>query len=121
MITKAIQFRKLVSFLAVPLLTLPMSALAQAPALQPGQYQYGVLHIAYKNKGSDIKLNVGSREKTDPAQAAEVTQVATYQWEIDAVNYLSSRGWEVYSTDYIGSFSIAQGCRYHLRRRLPTP
>ncbi len=109
------------SFLAALLLALPTLALAQASALQPGQYQYGVLQVTFKNKGSKIILAVGSREQTDPAQAGEVTQVATYQRETDAVNYLSSRGWEVYSTDFFGSFSGVQGCRYYLRRRLPGP
>lgn len=118
---KPVPSRKLMSFLAALLLALPTLALAQAPTLQPGQYQYGLLHVSYKNKGSAITLNVGSRDQTDPAQAAEVTQAATYRMEIDAVNYLSSRGWEVYNAEFIGSYSIALGCRYYLRRRLPVP
>jgi hypothetical protein len=91
-----------------------LSAQAQTPH-RPDQYC--ILESSYRSKDRAVlKLLAG----TDPAKIGlveEVTQVANLEDETDALNYMSSHGWEVVSTSIMSSQYGANGVRYCLRRR----
>ena len=79
--------------------------------------QYCVLESSYRPKyRAGLRLLAG----TDPAKiglAEEVTQVTNLEDETDALNYMSSRGWEVVSTSNTGTQYGISGVRYCLRRK----
>jgi hypothetical protein len=97
------------------LLGLPTLAIAQAR--QPDQYS--ILEAGARTKDrAALKLLAGA----DPAktgQVEEVQQVAAFEFEADALNYLSGRGWEVISVTPITYSGGNNGARYYLRRRKP--
>ena len=95
------------------LLSLPTMALAQTR--QPDQYCILVSYYKTKDRAG-LKLLAG----TNPAKiglAEEVTQVASLEDETDALNYMSSHGWEVVSTSIMSSQYGATGVRYCLRHQ----
>ncbi len=87
---------------------------ALAQAVRPSQYC--ILEAEYKrHNGAGLTLLTG----TNPAanQVEEATKVASMAYEVDALNYLSSHGWEVISTTVLnhGPGTI-YATRYYLRR-----
>lgn len=100
------------------LMCLLAGPLAAAQAQTPRRPdQYCILESAYKTKDrAGLKLLAG----TDPAKIGlteEVAQVASLEDETNALNYLSSRGWEVVSASIIGNQYGPSGVRYCLRRK----
>jgi hypothetical protein len=103
------------SLLFALLLSLPTLALAQTR--QPDQYC--ILETTNRSKGrAALLLSAG----TDPAktgQVEEVQQIANLENEVDALNYLSSRGWEIINVTSLSYSGTVGGARYYLRRRKP--
>lgn len=101
--------------LIASLLLLPTLALAQST--KPDQYC--ILKSDHKAKDrAALKLLVGA----DPAktgQVEEMQQIASLEHEADALNYLSSHGWEVISVTPITNGAGDTGVRYCLRRHQP--
>jgi hypothetical protein len=103
-------------YLLLPFLfSLPTLAIAQTR--QPDQYC--ILEASARTKDrAALKLLAG----VDPAktgQVEEVQQVASFEYEADALNYLSSHGWEVLSVTPTSMNGNDRGVRYYLRRHRP--
>lgn len=101
------------------LLTLLLSSpiLTAAQTRQPDQYCILEANARTKDR-AELKLLAGA----DPAktgQIEEVQQVASFEYEADALNYLSSHGWEVISVTPTILTGNDRGARYYLRRRKP--
>jgi hypothetical protein len=98
-------------------LLLSSPTLTVAQTRQPDQYC--ILEAGARTKDrAALKLLAGA----DPAktgQVEEVQQVAAFEFEADALNYLSSRGWEVISVTPASYNGNNNGARYYLRRRKP--
>lgn len=81
--------------------------------------QYCILEAEARTKDrATLKLLAGA----DPAkngQVEEVQQVASFEYEVDALNYLSSHGWEVINATPAIFNGHDSGARYYLRRRKP--
>lgn len=79
--------------------------------------QYCILEArAHLKDRAGLKLLAGA----DPAktgQVEEVQQVTSFEYEADALNYLSVRGWEVIGVTSTISNGDEAGTRYYLRRR----
>jgi hypothetical protein len=79
--------------------------------------QYSVLEAQSRAHGlAKLQLLPGP-SAPNSQQAAEVTKVATYDTEADALNYLSSQGWEVLGLMPLTVQGTTTGARYCLRRR----
>ncbi len=81
--------------------------------------QYCILEASSRSKDrANLKLLAGA----DPAktgQVEEIQQVEGCKYEVDALNYLSTRGWEVISVTPTSISGHDDGVRYYLRRRRP--
>jgi hypothetical protein len=101
--------------------TLLLALLLSPPALALAQTrlpdQYCILEANSRAKDrANLKLLAGA----DPAkngQMEEVQQVESLKYEVDALNYLSGRGWEVFSVTPTSLSGHDDGVRYYLRRR----
>jgi hypothetical protein len=97
----------------LPALLLSLPALAQVT--QPDQYS--ILEAQSRAHGlAKLQLLPGP-SAPNSQQAAEVTKVATYNTEADALKYLSSQGWEVLGLLPITVRGTTTGARHCLRRR----
>jgi hypothetical protein len=101
--------------LALSLLLPTLPVVAQTAPRQPDQYCILVAYARTKDRAS-LKLVVGA----DPAktgQLEEVQRVDGFEYEVDALNYLATHGWEVISITPTINSGGDSGARYYLRRR----
>ena len=93
---------------------LSVSTLAVAQAQQADQYC--LLEASARTKDrAELKLLAGAN--LGKTMQSEAQQVAGFEYEADALNYLSSHGWEVVSVTPIVISGTDRGVRYYLRRR----
>jgi hypothetical protein len=99
------------------LLALLLSSPALAIAQTQQADQYCILEADTRTKGrAELRLLAGA-DPTKNGQAEEVQQVVGFEYEADALNYLSSQGWEVISVTSVTYNGNHNGARYYLRRR----
>lgn len=108
---------KLLTLSLLLLLTAPRyatPAAAKATALAAPAEQYCIVNAVGQADGrATIRLMVGNRYIS--GQLMEATQVNNCFYEVDALNYLASCGWQVFSiVPY--QFEQGPGTRYFLRR-----
>jgi hypothetical protein len=102
----------LLLLLATPRYATPAAAKATAPAATTEQYCI-VNAVGQADGKAAIKLVVGNRHVS--GQLMEAAQVNSCSYEVDALNYLASCGWQVISiVPY--QFEQGAGTRYVLRR-----
>ena len=102
----------LLLLLAIPGYTTPAAAKATAPTAATEQYCI-VNAVGQADGKAAIKLVVGNRYSS--GQLMEAAQVNSCSYEVDALNYLATCGWQVISiVPY--QFEQGAGTRYFLRR-----
>jgi hypothetical protein len=102
----------LLFLLATPRYATPAAAKATALAASPEQYCI-VNAVGQADGKAVIKLVVGNRYIS--GQLMEAAQVNSCSYEVDALNYLATCGWQVISiVPY--QFEQGPGTRYFLRR-----
>jgi hypothetical protein len=102
----------LLLLLAMPRYAAPAAAKTTALATSPEQYCI-VNAVGQADGKAAIKLVVGNRYIS--GQLMEAAQVNSCSYEIDALNYLATCGWQVISiVPY--QFEQGPGTRYFLRR-----
>ncbi|TVT42573.1 hypothetical protein FNT36_00275 [Hymenobacter setariae] len=102
----------LLLLLSTPGYTTPAVAKATAPATATEQYCI-VNAVGQADGKAAIKLVVGNRYIS--GQLMEAAQVNSCSYEVDALNYLATCGWQVISiVPY--QFEQGPGTRYILRR-----
>ncbi|MVN76056.1 hypothetical protein GO988_06940 [Hymenobacter sp. HMF4947] len=89
-------------------------ALAQTVPPQPDQYC--ILETASRSGNRSLVSLITGADPAQTQQTEEVARMKTFEYEVDALNYLSSRGWEVIS---VGQRNQGGGVRYYLRRHRP--
>lgn len=98
--------------LTTPRYTTP--AAAKATVLAAPTEQYCIVNaVGQANGRAAIKLVVGNRYIS--GQGADAAQVDNCSYEVDALNYLASSGWQVFSVVPY-QFEQGPGTRYFLRR-----
>jgi len=98
--------------LATPRYATPVAAKATALAVPAEQYCI-VNAVGQANGRAAIKLVVGNRYIS--GQGMDAAQVDNCSYEVDALNYLASSGWQVFSVMPY-QFEQGPGTRYFLRR-----
>jgi hypothetical protein len=89
-------------------------AAAKATALAAPAEQYCIVNAVGQADGrAVIKLVVGQRYIS--GQSMDAAQVDNCSYEVDALNYLASSGWQVFSVVPY-QFEQGPGTRYFLRR-----
>ena len=119
---RAPMFKYLMPALLLSAAALP--TLGQSTSNPPPQPdQYCIINAYPQDKDrAEMTLLGGSASPANvnqSQQTAEAQQVKRFAYEVDALNYMSSHGWELVSTTTIigGRYASTTGVRYYLRRR----